>query len=278
MIDLKFLKDSWFFHEKWLEKWEILFDEWDIDDNIYIVLAWEFTVEKYTTVKKNETKVLAHLKKDDIFGEAALNSSEPKYASIKAKRKSLVIYINAKEWLADFSKKYPEEWMELLKYIIYLSNQRLNNSNFLITANYKISQEIIKLEEINNKSIFWLLDKIEDIIHVNHILFLEKNPVMENYLTIKYDSRKKWKMLSEIIEITDNKLELLELKLSDFNHYKQELSIWDDSLWFLIYFRKWIDFSDNDKKILTSISTWISWIIKEKILIEEQRDKEYMEN
>jgi CRP-like cAMP-binding protein len=48
-------------------------------------------------VKKNETKVLAHLKKDDIFGEAALNSSEPKYASIKAKRKSLVIYINAKE-------------------------------------------------------------------------------------------------------------------------------------------------------------------------------------
>jgi hypothetical protein len=32
-------------------------------------------------------------------------------------------------------------------------------------------------------------------------------------------------MLSEIIEVTDNKLELLELKLSDFNHYKQELSI-----------------------------------------------------
>jgi hypothetical protein len=188
------------------------------------------------------------------------------------------MYIDAKQGLSDFSKAYPEEWMELLKYIIYLSNQRLNNSNFLITANYKISQEIIKLEEINNKSIFWLLDKIEDIIHVNHILFLEKNPVMENYLTIKYDSRKKWKMLSEIIEITDNKLELLELKLSDFNHYTQELSIWDDSLGFLIYFRKDIDFSDNDKKILTSISTWISWIIKEKILIEEQRDKEYMEN
>ena len=74
------------------------------------------------------------------------------------------------------------------------------------------------------------MDKIEEIIRVDHIIFLEKNPVLNNYLTLKYDSRKKGKLLDEIIEITDNKLELLELKLSDYNYYTQELSIGDESL------------------------------------------------
>jgi hypothetical protein len=61
-------------------------------------------------------------------------------------------------------------------------------------------------------------------------------------------------------------------------HNIQQLSIWDSELWYLVYFRKNINFSDNDKKILTSISTWISWLIKEKKIIEEEQNKNYMES
>ncbi len=277
MLDINFLKNSKFFNQRTLKKNEVLFDEGDIDNNIYILLAWELSVEKYTTRKKTETKVLGHLIKNDIFWEWALNSNQTKGLKLIAKRETHLLYINAQEWLEEFSKSQPKEWLDLLKYIIYISNKRLLEANLLITANYQISHDILSLNQINNKSIFELIDRIKDIINVDYILFLEKNTVMENYLIMKYDSRKQWKMQSEIIEITDNKLELLELKLTDTNYYIQELAIWEDGLWYLVYFRKKKDFDENDKKILTSISSWISWVIKEKKLIEEERDKNFME-
>jgi hypothetical protein len=61
----------------------------------------------------------------------------------------------------------------------------------LITANYKVTQEILKIEEVNNKNIFSLIDKLEEIINIDYSLYLEKNAVLENYLVIKYDSREK---------------------------------------------------------------------------------------
>ena len=85
-------------------------------------------------------------------------------------------------------------------------------------------------------------------------------------------------MKDEIIEITNNKLDLLELKLNDMYHNIQQLTIWDIELWYLVYFRKNVNFSNNDKKILTSISTWISWLIKEKKILEEEQNKNYMES
>jgi len=69
-----------------------------------------------------------------------------------------------------------------------------------------------------------LIDKIKDIVGVDYILYLEKNIVMENYLTIRYDSRNKGKMLDKIIETTENKLDLLELKLIDTYNYIKELN------------------------------------------------------
>ncbi|QFR39254.1 cyclic nucleotide-binding domain-containing protein [Candidatus Gracilibacteria bacterium 28_42_T64] len=277
MLDINFLKNSKFFNQRTLKKNEVLFDEGDIDNNIYILLAGELSVEKYTTRKKTETKVLGHLIKNDIFGEGALNSNQTKGLKLIAKRETHLLYINAQEGLEEFSKSQPKEGLDLLKYIIYISNKRLLEANLLITANYQISHDILSLNQINNKSIFELIDRIKDIINVDYILFLEKNTVMENYLIMKYDSRKQGKMQSEIIEITDNKLELLELKLTDTNYYIQELAIGEDGLGYLVYFRKKKDFDENDKKILTSISSGISGVIKEKKLIEEERDKNFME-
>lgn len=278
MLQINYLKNSWHFKEFHLKANEVLFDEWEVDNNLYIILVWEINVEKYTTTKKDETKILATLWKYDIFWEAALNSDKPKQVKMVARRETILLSINARTGLDNFSEKNPEQWLNLLKYIIHISNKRLLKSNELITANYKVTQEILQIETINNKNIFKLIDKLEDIINIDYTLFLEKNAVMENYLVIKYDSRDKWRMKDQIIEIADNKLDLLELKLNDMYHNIQQLSIWDNELWYLVYFRKDNNFTDNDKKILTTISTWISWLIKEKKLLEEERDKHYMDS
>jgi hypothetical protein len=108
-----------------------------------------------------------------------------------AKRKTVLLSINATKGLDNFSKKNPEEGLNLLKYIIHISNMRLLKSNELITANFKVTQEILNIEEINNKNIFKLIDKLEEIINIDYSLYLEKNAVLENYLVIKYDSREK---------------------------------------------------------------------------------------
>lgn len=278
MLQLDFLKQSWLFKEFHLQANEMLFDEWETDQNIYIIIAWELEIQKYTTVKKDEVKVLAKLWADEVFWEASLNTDKPKQVKVIASKKTLLLWINAQEWMNQFTQKHPLEATNLLKYIIHLSNNRVNYWNNLITANYKVTQEILKIKEINNKNIFQLIDKLEEIIHIDHTLFLEKNPVLDNYMVLKYDSRNKWKMLDKIIEITDNKLELLELKTQDTYSEIQELNIWEESLWYLVYFRRNHEFTDNDKKVLTTISTWIAGLIREKRVLEEERDKQYMES
>lgn len=53
--------------KKYILKKDVIFDEWDVDENIYIVLAWELIVEKYLDNDKNEMKKLATLKQFDVF-------------------------------------------------------------------------------------------------------------------------------------------------------------------------------------------------------------------
>ena len=277
MLDVNILKKSWFFKEVVLNKWEVLFDEWEIDENIYIVLTWELSVEKYTTKNKNETKSLAFLKQNDIFWEAALNSNSPKEVKIISRRDSVLLSINAKKWLFDFSDKYPEEALNLLKYIIHLSNKRVSESNFLITASYKISKEIIELNEITNKNIFWLIEVLKNSIWVEDIIYYEANPVMENYITLKYDTRNPWKLLNKVVELTENKLDLLDLKMDNYQIITQKLSIWLNNLWYLIFLKKEEKFNESDKKVITTTGTSIAWLIKQKQLLDEERDKEFME-
>jgi len=88
-----------------------------------------------------------------------------------------------------FAVKYKQEAFSLLKYIIYLTNKRLTEANYLITSTYAISKEIIELNEITNKTIFSLIEKLKESIKINDIIYYEINPVMENYITMKYDTR-----------------------------------------------------------------------------------------
>lgn len=276
MLDLNFLKKSWYFKEQILEKWEVLFHEWEIDDNIYIIELWELSVEKYTTKQKNETKVLAFLKKDDIFWEAALNSNLPKQVNIVSQTKTHLISINAKKWLNEFTSKFQKEWLSLLKYIIHLSNNRLLESNYLITSTYKISKEIAELEEITNKSIFGIIEKLKDSLKIDDILYYEINPVMDNYITLKYDTRTPWRLLNSITEIADNELNLLSYRSEWYFTFKQKLAIGLNSIWYLVFLKKNTKFDESDKKVFATTSSAIAWLIKQKQLMDEERDKEFM--
>lgn len=278
MLQLDFLQNSWFFKEFHLQANEILFDEWEKDQNIYIIVTGEIEIQKYTTLKRDEVKTLAKLSADQVFWEAALNNNKPKEARVIATRKTLLLWINAQEWIQNFMEKYPIEATNFLKYIIHLATTRVNYWNSLITANYKITQEIQKIKKVTNKSIFELIDKLEKIIHIDYILFVEKNPVMKDFLMLKYDSRNKWQMSDKIIEVANSKLDFLELKINDTYSQTMDLNIWPENLWYLIFVRKNEDFSDNDIKILASISTWISWLIKEKRILEEEKNRIYMQN
>lgn len=279
MIDIKLLQNSWFFKEKILNKWEYLFFEWDFDENIYIILNWELYIEKYTDNSKNDFKKLATIWKNEVFWEASLNDNLAKQVSIKAKTKTKLLYINASLDLDNFNKKHPREAFNLLKYIIYLSNNRLNNSNNLITSSYKITEEITKLKDFSYKSIFALIEKIKNISPMEEeIIYLEENPVMKQYLTIKYKTSKKWLMQYKIIKIIDNKLDLLQLEISWKYNYIQELKIWEKNFWFLIFIRNNNEFGDNEKKIFSILSTSLAWVLKQKELIKEESRKDYMKD
>jgi len=278
MLDIKKLETFSEFKKRTLEKKEYLFKEWEKDNNIYILLAWELEILKYADKRnKKEEKQIAILKKNEVFWEASLNNNLEKQVSIKAKIKSQVLFINSQD-LEKFNKKEPEITLNLLKYIIFLSNQRLNLSNSLLTATYKISEEIINLTDYSYKNIFKIIDNIQKITDSSEIIFLEENPVLKQYFTIKYKTSTKWKMTDEVIKISDNKLNLLELKVNWRYNHIQELKIWENNYWYLIFIKDKADFSENEKKVFTILSSSFSWLLKQKKLLKEQLNKEYLKN
>jgi hypothetical protein len=278
MLDINIFKNSGFFKTRTLNIWEYLFKEWENDENIYIIITWELIIEKFTSSTKAESKTLAILKNNEIFWEASLNNNLPKQVSIKAKEITQVIFINATTWLENFSNKYKKEAFSLLKYIIFLSNNRLNESNSLITASYKVSKEIIDINNFTSKSIFELIEKIKEIINVSEIIFLEENLVMKEYLVLKYKTSLPWKMQNDVIKITDNKLNLLELKnLWKYNHM-QDIRTGNTNYWYLVFLREENDFTENEIKIISTLSSSFWGLLKQKELLEEQKNKDYIKN
>ena len=276
MLNIKILENSWFFETLELKDWELIFDEWEIDNNLYIIKSWEINIEKYTTTEKKETKLLATLKKLEFFWEWSLNNKEPKEVRVSSSWNSIILKIDARKKIQDFMKKYPSEWLDLLKYIIEISNKRLLKSNSLITSTYEMNKTISSLKKINNKAFFELIIKFEKILGSEYIIYLEKNPVMEDYAKIKYDTREANKMIDETIELDKKQLNLEKLQNLEKYNFIETLNIADTILWYLVIWKKTEDFSENEIKIIKSISNSLSWIIRQKEFFEEERNKQFI--
>ncbi len=273
MFDITFLQSIDHFTSENLTKNEVLFDEWDSNSKLYIIIKWELSVEKYTTKEKKETKQLAILKAWDFLWEWGLNSYCAKEVKVLALRDVQLISIDAKEGFSKFMEQYPQQAKDLLTYIIAITNKRLSDSNKYITSVYQINKTIRELENITFREIFKILDDINMIMESEFLLFLEVNPVMKEYLTLKYDSRLGGKMQDSIVEKWNYSLEEIWIKW-DYKILTKEIIIWKESLWNIIVARK-TRFWENEKRIFLALINSLSWVLKQKKIMEEERDKEF---
>jgi len=282
MLDINFIKNNKYFTKLTLKNSEVLFDEWDIDDNLYIIESWILGIEKYTTIEKTESKELAKLNAWAIFWEWSLKWTDPKQVKIVAKENTILYKIDAKKWIRDFISDFPSEWIDLLNEIIDISNKRLLESNFLVTSNYEMSKTISEINLFDNKSLFNIIDKFKKIIWAEYIMYLEKNPVMDNYLTVKYDTRIKWKMQNNLIDLHDNILDIEDIindwiKVEKYNHI-QKLKNRNEVVWYLIIWESENILTEWQKKAISSISVLIAWYIREKLAYEEKKNIEHISN
>lgn len=265
-----------------IKKWDLLFNEWMIDTHLYIIKKWLLSVEKYTTSAKKETKQLATLKTWDFLWEWSLNdASMTKEALIIALENSEILAIDSKNNIKKFIEENPSIWYELLRYIIVDTNKRLLESNKIITTNYEIDKSIKALTIIDTKNIFILIDKIKLIADVDYILYLEKHQIMENFFTLKYDSRQPSKMQDMIFEKKGYFLDLNELFekaniCTDDLLVINKLNIWSEVYGYLIFGREKRSFSGSDKKVFTSISNSFAWVLKKFITDKENKNKLYL--
>ncbi len=274
MFDIKFLKNSWFFLERILDSWDVLFDEWEIDGNLYIIEFWKLSIEKYTTKEKVSTKQLAILGEWDFVWEWALNKYWPKEVKILALEETKVLYIEAKKDFMKFLEKFPSQARDILVYIISITNERVLASNKYITSIYEINKSIRDLKEITLKEIFLLFEKIKIIMDSEIILFFEKNYVMKEFLTLKYDSRIPNKMQDKIVESWNFSLDEFNLD-KNIRILSKEIIIAEESLWFLVIWKKEI-YNENEKRIFLWIINSISGVLKQKKILEEERNKKFM--
>ncbi len=274
------LKNNKNFQELILPPWKFLLKEWERDQNLYFVIDWKLSIEKYTTSEKSETKQLAIINAWNFLWEAAFKRNEPKEVSIKAIEKTILLKIDAKKGFLEFVKQEPKIWLDILVEIIDISNKRLLESNNRLTSILKMSEEIANLNNYNNENIFKLIDSFVKIISADYIIYLERNPILENYMTIKYDTRTPWKMQDYVIDLWNKKLDINYLKnnnikLDNFNIIK-ELRNWNKTIWYLVFWRENKNFSELDIKNIIPIANALAWAIKQKEYFEEQKNKEYL--
>ncbi len=281
MLNIKFLQSSGFFTTISLKQGDVIFDEWEIDNGLYVIVSGKIDVLKHTTAERISTKKLATLLKMDFFWEAWLSTKdEPKKVKLVASSDSELIRIDAESWVESLVKSNPEEGLWFLKHIIYITNKRLNKNNRQIAADYELNKEINNIEKITLKSIFHIIDRMKAIIECDYIIYFEHNIVLEDYYTLKYDTRGNMSLESINLEIKDidnltSIKEIPEIELSPFNTIIK-LSIWERNLWFFIAGRKNNIFSENEKNMLISMGNSLAGIIKQKEVLEEERNKNYI--
>ncbi len=284
MLDINFLEKSWYFKKISIKTWDVLFNEWDKDNNLYIIISWKISIEKNIIQNdKTRRRKLSTLLIFDIIWESSTNWNERnKQVNAIAISNTILLKIGCQEKIKEFFLKFPLEWIKLLKHIIFISNKRLLKINREITTNYEINKNISEIKNINFESIFEIIEKMKELMLCTYILLFEKSPSFKDYYILRYDTRLKWKIQDNIIEIKEWDSEIKILKSSDINldifNLINKLKIWNDELWFIVVWRKNNIFNESEKNILISMSNSLSWIIRQKSIIQEEKNKNFMKN
>lgn len=278
--NLTLLENSPLFDKIKLKKEEVLFNQWDIDWNLYLIKKWLVCVEK--SIWEDRFKNLANLKTWDFFWEWWFSKNLlPKDVRIKSLANTELLKIDVKNSFSKFIEEFPNIWFEILSYIIWETNQRLLDINKLFTSSSQMEILVNKLKEVNQKAIFSLIDEIKKIVDSEYILYFEKSLVMSDVLTLRYDSRTPSKMLDIIFEKDWYFIDLDEL-YEKANIWKNDsiiinkISIWEEVYWYIILGRERRIFNENDKRVVSWISNSLAWVIKKFIQDKENKNKIYV--
>jgi len=280
MISIEKLKSSGFFESITLKKGEILFQEGQIDTYLYIIEDGEISIEKNTTVTQWATKKLAKVSIGNIIWEWSISHSKPKEVTAIAQRETSLLRIEWQKKFLEFMNHSPECGFNILKTIIDISNTRVLRANRQILTNFEVNKIINTIEDINYKAIFDLLEHFKKFMEADTILFFESVPWVRNYIKLKYDSRSPEKIHENVINVEQNLLQKSDIEKEEISLEKasliQNLSIWKTTYGYIVVMKWQHDFDDNDEKILSSICNSFVWIIRQKELQEEEKNKSYM--
>jgi len=120
--------------EKVFEAGDIVFNEGDIGDVLYIIKKG--SVKIFKKLESGEEKTLAVLKEQQYFGEMAILDDSTRSASARAAEDSILLSVD-KENFREVVKEFPEIAFEIFK----VFSQRLREANKEISA---LSQKLAK--------------------------------------------------------------------------------------------------------------------------------------
>lgn len=279
MLNIGIFEKNPLFKAKIFKKDELIFDEWEVNENFYLIKSGKLAVEKYTTDERTEVKELAVLSTGNFFGEASFSSDLPKEVRIRAIEDSELIFIDSKIDFPKFNLENPSDSLYLFSYIIAETNKRLLTANKQIIGNFEINKTISELETIDFKSICMIIDKIRSIVGCSYLLYLEKNPYIEATMILKYDTRIKGKAQDTAITFSGNfppeDFRKNKVYVSRFNLITP-LTIGSEVLGYLVFWHNIRDFNEAEKKMVNWIATSIIWIIHQKRMLEEEKNKSYL--
>jgi hypothetical protein len=111
----------------------------------------------------------------------------------------------------------------------------------------------------------------------DYTIFLKSHPVLDNTLTVFYDSREEDSAYWEVISFEDwtqfipyDFLEKLKVEKID-NIVLTKLNIWPNLLGYVIYWRRQLWYSENHKKILWNFSLNIASVVKQFDIQEDEK-------
>ena len=133
------------------------------------------------------------------------------------------------------------------------------------------------------KNICELIEKFKKMSLSERIIFLEKNAVLDGYYSLKYDTALSWKLWNTVMTFKNQDEILMQLKDWDKPFISrfiliEKLSVWNGDIGYLIFWKENLPFEENDKKIISSISTSLAGVMQQEKVLEEQKNRDYLNN
>lgn len=281
MYNLHDLESIAYFQKKAYQKDEVIFNEGEENTFLYIVLEWKLLVDKQISLYSDDRKEIAILQPWDIFWEGSISGSYKKQVRVVCKELTILYYLDTTLDLHKCLIEFPLISFEIFKKIIALTNSRLLVSDREATINYEVTKRINGLEKVDFKSLTSLFDQIANVFWCDYLLYLEKKEFIEHTLVIRYDTRNTGKVENIVITFPDDfKTNILEengINLWE-NTFLQRIRVSWEILWYLVFWNNSKDFNDSDHRIAESIANSLVWVLRQKKLLDEERDKNYLKS